>query len=211
MHRHAHYGWNSFLPLNVPERAPQLRTSTLAGQEVTYLEGMRLENTGLITSAFDYWRIYGCGIGVSIESFRDDWRREGETVPPHLTLSWILIPIHSLLAHARLVGQELSGVTQAVIRMEWRGLKGRMLAWDRSRHAAGGRTLADDRFVKTITVEWALLRDDYFEALRRVALPFLQIFAEAGWFDPDQWLTRKAVETEFSRQGMSTVRLFEED
>jgi hypothetical protein len=86
-----------------------------------------------------------------------------------------------------------------------------MLAWDYSRHAAGGRTLADDRFVKTITVEWALLRDDYFEALRRVALPFLQIFAAAGWFDPDQWLTRKAVETEFSRQRMSTVRLFEEN
>ena len=111
MHRYAHYGWGSFLPLNVPERAPQIRTSTLAGEEVTYLEGMRVENTGLISSAFDYWQIYECGIGVSVKSYRDDWRREGETVPPHLTPSWILITIHSLLAHARLVGQELSGVT----------------------------------------------------------------------------------------------------
>ena len=34
--------------------------------------------------------------------------------------------------------------------------------------------MADDRFVKTAMVEWALMRDDYFEALRRVALPFLQ-------------------------------------
>jgi hypothetical protein len=210
MHRYAHYGWGSFLPLNVPKRAPQMRTSTLAGEEVTYLEGMRVENTGLISSAFDYWRIYECGIGVSVESYRNDWRREGETVPPHLTPSWILITIHSLLAHARLVGQELSGVTQVVIRMDWRGLKGRILAWDHLRHAAGGGSLADDRFQKNIVIDWAVLRDSYFEALRRVALPFLQIFGNAGWFNPDDWLTRDAVEREFSLQGMNTVKLFEE-
>lgn len=210
MHRYAHYGWGSFLPLNVTERAPQVRTSTLAGEEVTYLEGMRVENTGLISSAFDYWRIYECGIAVSVESYRDDWRREGETLPPHLTPMWILTTVHSLLAHARLVGQELSGVTQVVVRMEWHGLKGRMLAWDRSRHAAGGGTLAGDRFAKSIAFDWALLRDNYFEALRRVALPFLQIFGNAGWFNPDDWLTRDAVEREFSRQRMNTIKLFEE-
>lgn len=45
MHRYAYYGWGSFLPLNVPERAPQIRMATLAGRELTYLEGMRVENT----------------------------------------------------------------------------------------------------------------------------------------------------------------------
>lgn len=207
MHRYAHYGWGSFLPLNVPERAPQVRMSTLSGQEVTYLEGRRVE----ISSAFDYWRIYECGIGVSVESFRDDWRREGENAPPHLTPSWILITIHSLLAHARLVGQEIPGVAQVVVRMEWRGLKGRMLAWDRFRHTAGGGALADDRFAKDVTIEWATLRDNYFEALRRVVLPFLRIFGTGGWFDPDGWLTREAVEAQFAQQKMNTIRLFGED
>lgn len=210
MHRYAHYGWASFLPLNVPERAPQVRMSTLSGQEVAYLEGMRIENTSLISSAFDYWRIYECGIGVSVESFRDDWRREGENVPPHLTPSWILITIHSLLAHARLVGQEIPGVAQVVVRMEWRGVKGRMLAWDRFRHAAGGGTLADDRFAKNVTIEWATLRDNYFEVLRRVVLPFLRIFGTGSWFDPDGWLTREAVEAQFAQQKMNTIRLFGE-
>jgi hypothetical protein len=144
MHRYAYVGWSSFLPLNVPERASQARMDAIAGQEVTYLEGMRLENIGLIGSAFDYWRIYDCGIGVSVESFRDDWRREGETVPPHLTPNWILISLHSLLAHARLVGQDTPGVAQIVILMDWRGLKGRMLACDHFRHAAGEGTLVDD-------------------------------------------------------------------
>lgn len=211
MHRFAYYGWGSFLPLNVPERAPQVRMSMLAGREVTYLEGMRVENTGLISSAFDYWRLYECGIGVSVESFRDDWRREGETAPPHLTPAWILITIHSLLAHARLVGQEVPGVAQVVVRMEWRGLKGRMLAWDRLRHAAGGGTLADDRFAKDIAIDWAILRDNYFEALRRVALPFLRIFGTSGWFDADEWLTREAVGAQFAQQRMNTIRLFDED
>jgi hypothetical protein len=211
MHRYAYTGWSSFLPLNVPERAPQVRMGTVAGQEVTYLEGMRLENTGLISSVFDYWRIYDCGIGVSVESFRDDWRREGATVPPHLTPNWILISLHSLLAHARLVGQDTPGVAQIVIRMDWRGLKGRMLAWDHFRHAAGAGTLVEDRFAKTITIDWATLRDNYFEALRQVALPFLRIFATSGWYDPDGWLTRDAVETQFAAQRMKTLRLFDDD
>lgn len=211
MHRYAYYGWGSFLPLNVPERAPQIRTSTLAGQEARFLEGMRLENTGLISSAFDYWRLYERGIAVSVESFRDDWRREGERFPLHLTPSWILIAIHSLLAHARFVGQEVPGVAQVTVRMEWRGLAGRMLAWDRLRHAASGVTLADDRFTNNVTIEWSTLRDSYFEALRRVALPFLRIFENSGWFDAEEWLTRKAVETQFAQQRMNTIRLFDDN
>jgi len=82
-----------------------------------------------------------------------------------------------------------------------------MLAWDHFRHVAGGGTLADDRFPKNIVLDWALLRDSYFEALRRVALPFFQIFGNVGWFNPDDWLTREAVEREFSRTGANTVKL----
>ncbi len=212
MHRYAHYGWSSFLPLHVPERAPQIRMGNLADRELTYLEGMRLENTGLITSAFDYWRIYECGVAVSVESFRDDWSRQGQaTPPPHLTLTWILVSLHSLLAHARLVGQEVPGVSQVIVRMDWRGLKGRMLAWDSMRYAAGGGMLADDRFARTVTLEWSDLRDDYFQALRRVALPFLSLFTTAGWFDPEVWLTREAVNEQLRRTGFNSIKLFEDN
>lgn len=83
--------------------------------------------------------------------------------------------------------------------MKWRGLKGRMLAWDRLRHAAGGGALAEERFAKNVTIEWATLRDNYFEALRRVVLPFLRIFGTGSWFDPDGWLTREAVEAHFAQ------------
>jgi hypothetical protein len=210
MHRYAFYGWGSFLPLNVPERRPQIRMSTVAGRELVYLEGMRVENTGLFSSGFDYWRIYECGIGISVESFRNDWSRQGQPIPPpHLTPTWILLVFHSLLAHARLVGQEIPGVAQVVVRMDWRGLKGRRLLWD-SLRAAGGGTLADNRFAKTVSLEWADLRDDYFGAFRRVALPFLNVFAEPGWFDPETWLTRDTVNELFKRIHPST-RLFDDD
>jgi len=86
-----------------------------------------------------------------------------------------------------------------------------MLAWDSFRHAAGGGTLAEDRFAKTVTLEWRDLRDDYFGALRRVVLPFLNLFAASGWFDPEAWLTPEAVEAEFKRLNMNTIKLFEDN
>jgi hypothetical protein len=102
-------------------------------------------------------------------------------------------------------------VAQVIVRMDWRGLKGRMLARDNFRQAAGGGTSADDRFAKTVTLQWADLRDDYFGALRRVALPFLNLFAAPGWFDPESWLTREAVNGQFKRIEVNTITLFEDD
>lgn len=210
MHQYAYYGWGSFLPLSVPERAPQIRMSTLGGRETTYLEGMRVENTGLISSAFDYWRIYECGVAVSVESLRDNWSREGQSPPPkHLTPLWILVAIHSLLAHARLMGQELPGVAQVIVRMDWRGLSDRVLMWDSFR-AVASTPYRDDRFARSIPLQWAELRDDYFGALRRVALPFMNVFATQGWFQPESWLTPDAVRNEFKRLEMGSMRLFDD-
>jgi len=210
MHRYAHYGWGSFLPLNVPERAPQMRMSASSGREVTYLEGMRVENAGLI-KAFDYWRIYECGIAVSVESFRDDWSRDVEPGVPYLSPLWILVGVHSLLAHARLVGQELPGVAQVIVRMDWRGLSGRALMWNQFSVVASSR-LADDRYTKTITLQWSDLRDNYFGALRRVAMPLFNFFTTHGWFQPDTWLTPEAVKGEFKKLEVgSTLKLFDDD
>ena len=210
MHRYAYYGWGSFLPLTVPERAPQLRMSTLAGKETTFLEGMRVENTGLISSGFDFWRIYECGIAVSVESLRDNWSREGQPAPPkHLTPMWVVVAIHSLLAHARLMGQELPGVAQVIIRMDWRGLSDRTLMWDSLRVVASSK-YPDDRFARTVPLQWSELRDDYFGAFRRVALPFLSLFATHGWFQPESWLTPEAVQNEFKRLGVGTMSLFDD-
>lgn len=209
MHQYAYYGWSSFLPLTVPERAPQVRMSTLNGHETSFLEGMRVENTGLISSAFDYWRIYECGIAVSVESLRDNWSREGQKPPKHLTPMWILVSIHSLLAHARLMGQELPGVAQVNVRMDWRGLRDRILMWD-SFHVVASSPYRDDRFSRTTPVPWSDLRDDYFGTLRRVTLPFMNLFATHGWFQPETWLTAEAVQNEFKRLEVRTMRLFDD-
>lgn len=209
MHRYAYDGWTSFLPLTTPERAPRIRTRNLLGKELTFLEGMRLENLGVLTGVFDYWRIYDCGIGVSVETFREDRSQNGENLVRYLTPLNVLVNMHSTLAHARLLGQEMTGVHQVVVRMDWRGLLGRRLMWDRHRVVSPAQ-VADDRFVKTLTLSWSELRDTYFSALRRIALPFFNLFASSGWLEPDSWLTRELVEREFQTSRSETMRLFEE-
>lgn len=208
MHQYAYTGWASFLPLTVPERAPQIRTGTLLGREYSYLEGMRLENTGVLAGAFDYWRIYECGLAVTVDSYHEDYVTVRRGGAPHLAPLQIFVKLHSLLAHARLLGQEIPGVHQIVVRTDWRGLAGRTLMWDESRVVSPVK-LTDDRFVKTITLSWADLRDDYFTALRRVALPVFDLFANAGWLEPGTWLTPELVVQEFAKLQVSGMRLFD--
>ena len=100
-------------------------------------------------------------------------------------------------------------MAQVVIRMEWKGLAGRMLMWD-DFHVFASSKLFDDRFAKTIPLSWSDLRDNYFGALRRVALPILTLFATQGWFQPETWLTPEAVRDEFSRLQVGTMKMFED-
>ena len=54
------------------------------------------------------------------------------------------------------------------------------------------------------------LRDDYFTALRRIALPIFDLFANAGWLEPDTWLTHELIEREFAKLQVDGMQLFEE-
>lgn len=197
MHRYAYDGWSSFLPLSVPERAPQVRTAALSGRDLTYVEGMRLRNTATIVGGLDYWRLYEVGIGVTTESYHEDRSRTADG-SPYLSITRALFRLHSLLVHARLTGQELAGVQQVLVRQDWRGLTGRTLMWDNVRYVSPSKA-ADDRFARTLTLPWSELRDDYFVAFRRLALPLLSVFANPGWLEPETWLTRENVEREFAK------------
>lgn len=59
MHDYAYCGWTSFLPLTLPERAPQMRTGRLEQEDRSYLEGMRLPSLGVLHNALDYWHLRG--------------------------------------------------------------------------------------------------------------------------------------------------------
>jgi hypothetical protein len=202
MHQYAYMGWNSFLPLHVPERAPQLRTEPLLGDDRIYLEGMRIANSAILGATFDYWRMYEDGACCFAEGYREDYEGRSDRRGGDLCL----IKLHSILAHARLVGQEMPAIAKVVIYMEWKGLAGRRLTW--GRHSVLSATpVADDRFSKTITLDWAEIRDDYFGALRKVSLPFFDLFPMEGWSEPDAWFTRKTIEDRFATFH-SRLRLF---
>jgi schlafen family protein len=193
MHQHAYIGWNPFLPLHVPERVPQLRTEPLLGGDHSYLEGMRIANSAFLASTFDYWRMYEDGVCCFAESYRDDFQGRSD----RLGIGLCLIKLHSILAHARLVGQEMPEIARVVVYMDWRGLAGRCLMWDRHSPASAVR-VADNRFSKTVTLDWAEVRDDYFEALRKISLPFFDLFPLTGSADPATWFTRAKIEQLFA-------------
>lgn len=204
----ANNGWSSFIAINVPERAPRMRYSE-GGEESAYLEGMRLADAVAFWGTVDYWRIYERGVAVIAESFREDAFRSGNGGKPYLTVLQVVFRVHSLLAHARLSGQALSGFDQVLVRMDWRGLAGRTLAWDMYRAVSPAQAV-DDRLVRSVTLSWSDLRDRYGETLRRVALPVLEAFPSSGWDEPRQWLDRPALERELGRMNMPTVRLFDD-
>jgi hypothetical protein len=149
MRQFAYSGWATFIPLPVPKKAPQIRTEVLLGEDRTYLEGMRLDAMEVLFSALDYWRIYETGIAATAQSDREDGAapRQREDVR-YLNVTEVLWRLHSLLAHARLIGQETPGVQQVEVRMDWRGLAGRMLMWDFGDSYAANGTVVADRFAK---------------------------------------------------------------
>jgi hypothetical protein len=197
MHQYAHYGWSSFLPLHVPERAPQMRTETLLNEHRSYLEGMRIANSAVLGATFDYWRMYDNGVCCFAESYRDDYRGRSD----RMGVALALIKLHSILAHARLVGQEMPAIAKVVIHMEWIGLAGRYLMWDRD-EPVGPMRPADDRFAKTTVLDWAELRDDYFAALVKISMPFFNL-----WTDLTPWFVRERVERMFASMH-AQLRLF---
>jgi hypothetical protein len=205
MHQYANTGWNSFLPLHVPERAPQMRSEKLLGEDRSFLEGMRLPNMGVLAAALDYWRMYEDGICCFAESYLDDYAGRSE----RLGIGLCLLKLHSILAHARLLGQEMPAIAKIIVYMEWRGLTQRYLMWDRDMVASPQR-IADDRFTRTITLDWAEVRDDYFQALKKISVPLFNLVPIIGSFEGGGWFTRNRIQ-EILNNFHSKLRLFEAD
>jgi hypothetical protein len=194
-----------FRHVRTAERAPQSRMTKLINQEAPYLEGMRLPAMPVAWRSEDYWRIYEPGIVTIAESYREDHIafRKGSRLP-FLLVSECLAKVHALLAHARLVGQEIPAVNQIVLRMDWRGLHDRTLCWDPETAVFGGKKLADDRFLRTFTLPWAELRDSYYLALQRPMVSLFSMFDFPGLPDAATWLTQNIARDELKKidQGM---------
>ena len=170
---------------------------------------MRLETMAVVHYPMDYWRIYDEGLFCAVESYREDHDRErGLSKDTYLTVVRCLIKLHSVLAHARLVGQEMPALAQIIFHMDWRGLKDRSLILRDIDDDFSGVKVSTGRFFKTITLTWPDVRDDYFGALQRICVPFFELFASRNQFEPEKWLTRERVEELFAKYGRD-MRLFE--
>jgi hypothetical protein len=212
LHRYADYGWTYFYPVRMPERAPQYRTAILAGREHNFVEGMRLAASAVYSGAAEYWRIYEAGFCCLSHSYREDYNTIVHGFDPGvLTTLQCLMKFHGMLAHARLMGEELAEPNLVMLRMDWRGLAGRRLAFDHQARGvsamASATAFTGDRYAKTLTFKWSDLRDDYFAILKRLCVGFFAIFGDPG-FNPEELVTREWIEREFSRLQVGSIRLF---
>lgn len=202
MRRYAYRGDTAFLPSLLPDKAPQLHTSQLLDEETHYLEDTRLEKLEVVWRQQDYWRIYEAGIGCWATTYREDATSH---TTPRLEVEQTLIALHTILAHARLVGQETPTVAQILVRMDWRGLQGRQLYNDDG--IICDTALANDIYTKTIALPWAEVRDDYPAALRRLGMTFFDLFPLQGHLHPDHWLTADQIAAVFAKFG-ANFKLF---
>lgn len=210
MHAYAFNGWSNFVPLHVAERAPQMRIGKLLGEDASYLEGMRLDSKSTIFAASDYWRVYQKGFFCTAESYREDYMAARDKAhQPFITVLHCLMKLHSVLTHARLTGQENPDVGKVLFCMDWRGMKDRFLADDGIR-AASYLSIKEDRIVQYVEVSWAEVRDNYFSALRRLALPLLRFWEAPHGFDAETWLSRDRVAQRFANVH-SSFKLFDDD
>lgn len=173
---YAFRGWAHFFPLTTPTGAPQLHPDTLSGRETNYLEGLRIENAHVLFGELDYWRIYDLGLACTVSSYREDWvaAKNGATAR-WLDVFSVLVKLHSALAHARFMGQHLGDVANIVVRLDWRGISGRTLRLE-DEGKIGVNTPTSDQFVTTLTLPWAVVRDNYDDALSRLALALFSVF-----------------------------------
>jgi len=73
-------------------------------------------------------RMYEDGVCCFAESYRDDYEGRSD----RLGVGLCLIKFHSILAHARFVGQEIPAIARVVVYVDWKELRGRSLMWDKS-------------------------------------------------------------------------------
>lgn len=193
----AHFGWHHFIVFTNSDAAPRSRFWSIGGREFTGVEGLRVEDNGIYFGSFDYWRAYGNSVFIICKSYKEDYNRlRHKTDYPFLTSTQIFMRLHSLLAHARLTIEQVPSAAKVALFTDHRGLDGRVLGrgFDYGLRVHAGVRAVADRFPTMLVVTRSDLVDGYFETLKRLSVPFLELWAGTGSFDPEEWFTRANVD-----------------
>lgn len=193
----AHFGWHHFIVFPNSDAAPRSRLWSIAGRDFTGVEGLRIDDRGVYFGSFDYWRAYGNSVFVICKSYKEDYNRlRHKTKNPFLTSTQVFMRLHSLLVHARLTIEQIPSAVNVAIFTDHRGLEGRLLGrdFDYGLRVHCGLQAASDRFPTRLLVNRSELIGDYFGTLRRLVVPFLQLWGGTGSFDPDDWFTKRNVD-----------------
>jgi hypothetical protein len=79
--------------------------------------------------------------------------------------------------------------------------------WERDM-VASPQAVADNRFTRTVTLDWAEIRDDYVSALRKISVPLFNLVPIIGSASAGDWFTRTRIQQMFTNL-YPQLRLFD--
>lgn len=194
MQKVANLGWHSFIALPNSDGPPRSRLWKIGDREIAGVEGMRIDDNRMYFGGLDYWRVYGNSVFVTCDSYREDYillKRRSDV--PFLTAIQVFIRLHSILAHAALTVAQVHSADKIAIFTDHVGLKGRYLEYgfDQSTRTLSGVKSPEDRYPTKLVVGRSELLEDYFGTLKRLCVPFLELWA--GNFVPEEWFTEENI------------------
>ncbi|NKL39162.1 ATP-binding protein [Rhizobium leguminosarum bv. viciae] len=192
----ADLGWHDFIVLQNSDNLPRSRFWSIAGRDFTGVEGMRLTGDSVYFGGFDYWRTYGNSVFVICKSYREDYNRlRHKTAYPFLTPTQIFIRLHSLLAHAALTIAQVPDAENVAIFTDHRGLDGRAIGrnFDYGLQLHTRAKAVEERFPTRLVVTRDELLTGYFGVLKRVCVPFLELWGGTSSFEPDEWFNERNI------------------
>lgn len=210
----ADFGWHDFIVFQNSDSSPRSRFWSIGGLDVTGVEGLRLDGNLVYFGSFDYWRTYGNSVFVICKSYREDYNRlKHKTDFPFLTSAQVFIRLHSLLAHAALTARQVPAAEKIAIFTDHLGLRDRVLGqgFDYGLGILARVRSAEDRFPTQFIVTRAELLSDYFGTLKRLCVPFLELWAGTGSFEPEDWFNPARIDSIISNlnQQGSKVQLLD--
>ncbi len=165
-----------------PRASLRLRSTLLR----SFVEGYRLSDFPFAEPRLAYWRLYENGLAVTAATYDEDAPSEFlnalhggavTIVPRFLDATHTIWRLHSLLAHARFVGEQVDGVERVLVQLEWVGLNGRRLLHCGADFAGFDQP---DGILRppVIDIRWSDLSDHYTDQVARVANQVFGCFAQ---------------------------------
>jgi hypothetical protein len=189
-------GWSMFYVFDVPEISPTWQTDAATGLgENDFLECALLKDTRKDFPLHpDMWRISPLGKATLIRTYWEDdvgWNKQLRSQPgTWLSPNLLTKALAELARHARGMAERFDNPTEVTFRVEWNGLKDRIISDPFARWTNNWISRSDHRLT---TGTWPVtkLTNGWPEIAAELAAPLMRLFTTEFVLSPD-WIRGKS-------------------